>query len=154
MNNVTFPVACVAILALAGCAAPSSPMSGTSASVPATTISSPSPELEPLSLDGKWKQSNSNAEDAWQAITIAKDTIEIYWISDGDTRSIYWIGSYVPPKTADDAYKWVSKRDKKKTDNAILASSDATKKFTYEDGVLSYEVSLMGTARTVKAERV
>lgn len=105
-------------------------------------------------MDGKWKQSNSNAEDASQAITIAKSAIDIYWISDdGNTKSIDWIGSYVPPKTRYNAYERISKRDKKKTENAILASLDPTKQFTYKDVVLSYEVSLMGTTRTVKTER-
>ena len=35
----------------------------------------------------------------------------------------------------------------------MLASSDATKAFKYENGVLSYEASAMGTTTTVKMER-
>ena len=159
MNTVAFPVvACAVIITLAGCASPNAPAvsaAPTAPAAPAATTEAPDSESEPLSLSGKWKQSNSSAKDSWQAITIGKDAIEIYWVSDGgDTRSVYWIGSYLPPKTTEDAYQWISKRDKKKTDNAMLASTDPTKKFTYKDGVLSYQVSLMGTTKTVKAERV
>lgn len=108
-----------------------------------------------LSLSGKWKQSNSKAEDAWQAITIKKGVIQIWWVSDGgDTRSVYWVGSYVTPEASEDAYEWTSKRDKKKTDSALLASTARTKKFTYANGVLSYEVTMLGTTTTVKAQRV
>lgn len=143
---------------LAGCASPAtspspaSPAEGLRSSAPAT---SPSVVPKPLSLSGKWKQSNSKAEDAWQAITIKKGVIQIWWVSDGgDTRSVYWVGSYVNPKASEDAYEWTSKRDKKKTDSALLASTARTKKFTYANGVLSYEVTMLGTTTTVKAQRI
>lgn len=52
------------------------------------------PENEPVTppdLVGEWKQTNSNADDAWQAATIAGDAIEVYWVSDnGETKALYW----------------------------------------------------------------
>lgn len=115
------------------------------------------PETNPATppdLVGEWKQTNSDAEDAWQAATISKDTIEVYWVSDGeDTKALYWAGTFDAPTTADEPYTWESVNDKAQTDMAILASGDDTKAFTYQDGVISYEVSAMGVTQTVKLEK-
>ena len=105
-------------------------------------------------LTGEWKQTNSKSNDSYQAATLSGDTIEIYWVSDnGDTKSLYWAGSFVAPATADEPYTWDSKNDKSKTGSAFLASSADTKTMTYQNGVLSYEASAMGTTTTVKLEK-
>lgn len=105
-------------------------------------------------LSGTWKQTNSNSEDSYQEATITGDTIEIYWVSDGgDTKSLYWAGSYEAPSEAVTSYSWVSENDRSKTDTALLASQDDTKTFTYEDGVISYSASLLGTTATIKLEK-
>jgi len=105
-------------------------------------------------LTGEWKQSNSKSEETFHAATISGDTIEIYWVSDnGDTKSLYWAGSFIAPTTADETYTWDSKNDHSKTDSAMLASSDDTKTMTYQNGVLSYEASAMGTTTKVKLEK-
>lgn len=104
-------------------------------------------------LTGEWKQTNSQSNSSYQAATISGDTIEIYWVSDGDTKSLYWAGSFIAPSTADEPYKWDSKNDHSKTDGAMLASSDDTKTMTYQNSVLSYEASAMGTTTTVKLEK-
>lgn len=105
-------------------------------------------------LTGEWKQENSKSDDSYQAATISGDTIAIYWVSDnGDTKSLYWAGSFAAPKTADESYSWTSKNDHSKTESALLASSDDTKTMTYQDGVLSYEASAMGTTTTVKLKK-
>lgn len=105
-------------------------------------------------LTGAWKQSNSKSGDSYQAATISGDTIEIYWVSDnGNTKSLYWAGSFAAPTSADEPYKWDSKNDHSKTENAMLASSDDTKTMTYQNGILSYESSAMGTTTTVKLEK-
>jgi hypothetical protein len=105
-------------------------------------------------LTGEWKQSNNKSSDTYQAATISNDTIEIYWVSDnGDTKSLYWAGSFTAPTTADEPYTWDSENDHSKTENALLASPDDTKTMTYQDGVLSYEVSALGTTTKVKLEK-
>lgn len=104
---------------------------------------------EPTDLTGTWK-SKAN-EGSWMEAIISADTISIDWISDdGDTRSIYWIGTYAAPTEYVDDYTWTSERDKEQTDNALLASTDDTKDFSYSSDKLSYSVSLMGT--TTKME--
>lgn len=105
-------------------------------------------------LTGEWKQTNNKSDDSYQAATINGDTIEIYWISDnGDTKSLYWAGSFEAPTTADEPYSWSSKNDHSKTESAMLASNDDTKDIKYEDGILSYEASAMGTTTTIKLEK-
>lgn len=85
---------------------------------------------------------------------MSDETITIYWISDnGDTKSLYWAGSFVAPKTADEPYSWNSKNDHSKTETAMLASNDDTKAITYENGKLSYEASAMGTTTKIILEK-
>lgn len=108
---------------------------------------------EPTDLTGTW-QSEEN-DGSYQEAVISDDRIEINWVSDGgDTKSIYWIGTYEAPTEAVDEYPWTSERNKEETDTALLASTDDTKEFTYKDGVISYEASALGTTTTVKLSKV
>lgn len=111
-------------------------------------------EKKPADLTGDWKQVNSSSDDSYQQATISGDTIEIYWVSDGgDTKSLYWAGSFEAPTTADEPYSWESKNDHDKTDSALLSSTDDTKKFTYEKNQISYEASALGTTTTIRLEK-
>ena len=108
---------------------------------------------EPTDLTGTW-QSEEN-DGSYQEAVISDDRIEINWVSDGgDTKSIYWIGTYEAPTEAADEYSWTSERNKEETDTALLASTDDTKEFTYKDGVISYEASALGTTTTVELSKV
>lgn len=118
-----------------------------------TAISSTSKKEIP-NLIGEWKQTNSDSEDAYQAATINDNEIVINWVSDnGATKALYWAGTYIAPTTDDETYVWDSENDHDQTDLALLASSDNIKKMTYEKGVLSYEMSALGTTTTVKLEK-
>lgn len=109
---------------------------------------------EPVDLTGEWIQSNSSSKDSWQEATISENEIEINWITDnGDTKSLYWDGTYTAPTETGDSYSWISENDTSKTTSALLASTDKTKQFKYENGTISYEVSALGTMTTVKLER-
>lgn len=118
------------------------------------TASQKAEEKQPADLTGDWKQVNSSSDDSYQQATISGDTIEIYWVSDnGDSKSLYWAGSFEAPTTADEPYSWESKNDHDKTDSALMASSDDTKKFTYEKNQISYEASALGTTTTIRLEK-
>lgn len=109
----------------------------------------------PPDLTGEWKQVNSKSEDAWQAATISGSEIVVNWVSDnGDTKSLYWAGTFVAPTTADEPYSWDSQNDKDQTSVALLASGDDIKTFTYADGQLSYEASALGSTMTIRMEKV
>lgn len=104
---------------------------------------------EPTDLTGTWKSEENDG--SYQEAVITTDRIEINWVSDGgDTKSIYWIGTYEAPTEAVDEYSWTSERNKEETDTALLASTDDTKDFTYKDGVISYKASALGTTKTVE----
>lgn len=97
---------------------------------------------------------SENNDGSYQEATITADTIEINWVSDnGATKSVYWIGTYTAPSEPVTEYTWASERDKENTDSALLASTDDSKDFTYKDGVLSYEVSAMGTTTTLELKK-
>lgn len=69
---------------------------------------------EPLDLTGEWIQTNQNAEDQYQVAVITDHTIEVYWVSDGgDTKALYWAGTYVAPETAEDPIRGIRKRFRK-----------------------------------------
>lgn len=138
----------VLALSLAGCASQEAP-AGSEQQPPAQE----QPKA-PLSLEGDWRQSNSNADDAWMEAEIADGAISIDWVSDnGDTKSVYWVGTFPAPDTTEDAYDFTSERDKAATDAALMASTADTKEFEYRDGVLSCEVSALGTTTVVRFER-
>ena len=108
---------------------------------------------QPPDLTGEWVQVNSSdSEDSYQTATITDDTITVNWNAP-DTTALYWAGSFEAPTTADEPYSWESANDTEQTANALLASPDETKTFTYEDGQISYSVSAMGVTTTVKLEK-
>ena len=139
----SFVLASIMCLSLAACGGDTSTQGSGSTS-----------ETTPPDLTGEWKQVNSNSEDSWQSATIDESTITVYWVSDnGDTKSLYWAGTYTAPETVDEPYSWDSENDTEQTSTALLASGDDTKTFTYEDGQISYEVSALGTTTTVRLEK-
>lgn len=108
---------------------------------------------EPLNLEGKWHQVNADSA-SWMDAEISGDEISVDWVSDGgETTSIYWIGSYDSPTEAGDSYTWTSDKDEEAVGNALLASGNDTKEFSYENGELTFEVTAMGTTTTVHMER-
>jgi hypothetical protein len=141
------------LLLLTGCSAPA-----------ADTVSAPSetqtaavaPEVvvEPLDLNGEWKQSNSNTPESYQTATITGDQIAIDWVNDAEsTKAVYWTGSYVAPTEDMESYSWDSQGDVAQMESALLASGDSVKTFTYKDGMLTYELTAMGVTMTVEMNR-
>lgn len=127
--------------------------SGANTNEPGSSAAQPTTEApKPVDLAGEWKQTNSNSPDSFQTATITGDTIEVYWVAT-DTKSLYWAGTVVAPADASQSFTWDSANDTSKTESAIMASGDATKTFTYENGELSYEVTALGTTMTVRLER-
>lgn len=105
-------------------------------------------------LAGDWIQTGSETLDTYHVASIQDETIEIYWHTvSTDTDELYWAGSYQAPATPGDSFSWTSSNDTAKTNNAIMASGDASKVFTYENGLISYEASSMGVTKTVSLEK-
>lgn len=150
-------IALVAFLGFsaAGCSA-SAPSDSSSSGASKTDTAQVEEEAapEPVSLEGEWKQNNSNdPENSWQSAKVTGDTIEVYWVANaGDTTSLYWAGSIEVPADGE-SFTFDSVNDTAKTEASMLASGDATKTFTYENDELSYEVTALGTTMTVRLSR-
>lgn len=146
-------IGALALLALLGFGTVSCASEATTDEPAGETQSAPEEEVEeapePVSLDGEWKQTNSNDPDSFQTATIIGETIEVYWNAP-DAQSLYWAGTVEVPEDGSTSFTWDSVNDKTKTDSAMLASGDDTKTFAYEDGELSYEVTALGTTMTVR----
>lgn len=145
-----FPLCGLMLLSLAGCGggnenAPAAP------DAPEVQESAP---VAPPDLSGEWKQANSNSEDSYQAAYISDGAMEVYWIvnegSDDEAIALYWAGTFTPPENADEPYAWESANDKSRTESALMASGDDTKTFTYENGKISYSVSIQGQTADVE----
>ena len=146
----------VAALALVGCAsadAAGAPAGDTSTKTETEQTQEVEEAPEPVSLEGEWKQTNSDDPERWQMATVTGTTIEVYWIADaGDTKALYWAGTVEVPAEGE-MFSFESANDTAKTDASMLASSDATKKFTYDKGELSYDVTVQGITKTVRLGR-
>lgn len=141
-------------IGIVGCSASDAPDTSKSSDKSAQTEKTDSEPVEetpePVSLVGEWKQTNSDDPERWQKATVAADTIEVFWVADsGDTQALYWAGSVEVP-TEGDSFTFDSVNDTAKTKNAILASGDETKTFTYDNGELSYDVTVQGVTKTVR----
>lgn len=103
----------------------------------------------PPDLTGEWTDAGENP---LQKATITSDTIKIWWSTD-DVDALYWQGTFTAPTTADEPYTFTSNNDKDATSMALLASDRDTKDFTYENGQLSYEVSVQGVDMTLHLKK-
>lgn len=100
-------------------------------------------EIKPIEktndLTGLWK--SSEEEEMQMEALIENETIKVKWIAnDGQTKVLYWVGSYIAPSESITEYQWNSVRDKEQTETAFLSSLDETKLFQYSNGNLSYEI--------------
>lgn len=109
---------------------------------------------DPPDLSGQWRQVNNESEDSYQGAIIEDDVIEIYWVSNGgDTRSLYWSGTFEEPDTVEEPYSWESEKNEARTEHSLMSSGDDTKTFTYENGQITYSSSIMGTTTKVRLEK-
>ena len=96
---------------------------------------------EPPILTGDWKEKGNGSSYHYAIIT--DNAMEIYAVS-GNTRSLYWAGTFTPPETAEEPYTWESDADQVKMNNQLFTSSLDKKEFTYDKGTISYTSSIMG----------
>ncbi|WP_298861720.1 hypothetical protein [uncultured Microbacterium sp.] len=86
--------------------------------------------------------------------TVVGQTITIDFVIDGGkTTALYWVGTVVVPQDGSTSFTWTSEADTAKLKNALLGSQDATKNFSYDKGVISYEVTIQGQTAQVEMAR-
>lgn len=97
-----------------------------------------------LNLTGSWI-AETKGSDYYLAGFIKGDIIELHWVSDYDQNgSVYWAGTYVPPKDKPDTYTWESQRNDAIMNTSAYASVDEARTFTYADGKLTLAASNTG----------
>ena len=107
---------------------------------------------EPLDLTGEWQCDPTDG--TYLKATISNGVIEIDWVFVEENKSaIYWVGSYDAPTTDTNEYSWVSNNDHEQTETSILASTDETKEFTYNNGVISFSASMQGVSKTFELKK-
>lgn len=113
----------------------------TAAQTSSTSQEAPRSEAaKPASLNGSWK-------DDMFAATVAENSIEIN-IVDGDTTSLYWKGTFPA-----DGSTVTSAADTAALESSILGSQDAEKTFKVTDDTITFDMTMMGTTKTVHLKR-
>jgi hypothetical protein len=156
MKKILLPALVLAILSFAGCGdspvAQDAAPANESVDVPTASATEEAPSAPDLS--GSWKQSNSRSDVDYMTAEVVDEVLTVNWVlGSQDIDAIFWVGSFTPASDALTPYTWTSTRDAAATENAVLASTEATKDFTYLDGTISFEVSVQGEAATVELKR-
>lgn len=92
------------------------------------------------SVVGTWKADGFEAE-----ITASEITINIVG---NDSKSLYWKGSF-----HDNTGTVRSNGDTDAMAGSMLGSQDSTKTFSVDDDQIAFEMSMMGTTKTIKLKR-
>ena len=100
-------------------------------------------------LMGTWHQIPDGNAGITMTADVYTDSIQIN-ISVNGTGGIYWLGSFDPSVISGTI---LSQGDSDAMADAIFASQDSTKLFTYANGVLTYQFSMLGVTSTVSLTR-
>lgn len=106
-------------------------------------------------LSGTWRQQNTASETDYMEATIAENTITVRWMfNEDDMTPLYWVGTFDVPADATSPVTIESVRDKEATDPALFAAMVDTKDFTYDDGEITFDVSIQDETATVQMTEV
>lgn len=103
--------------------------------------------IAPASMIGKW-QENDATNGVIMKATITPGAIQINMVT-RDSTSIFWLGTFDSDKDPSKPFKTISNGDTDALKLSIMGSNEKTKLFTYKNGVLSFEFSMMGTSTTI-----
>jgi hypothetical protein len=103
-----------------------------------------------VDMNGTWNQTDESSITMTATITGGKISIDM---NTGDTSGVYWLGTFPVGKILADGFTVTSAGDTQAMESDLYASQDSTKTFTYKNGVLSFQFSILGTTRTVHLQR-
>lgn len=113
-------------------------------------------ESKPVSLIGDWHQTKGMPGVTMRA-SISVDGIQVNLEFDRDNLGgIFWMGSFDTSDKRSKSFTVTSLVDpdgQKVLNDSLFATSEHTKKFTYKDGDLSFEFSMMGAESTIHLAR-
>jgi hypothetical protein len=123
---------------------------GGDTTAPPSTYTKPIAQ-KPVSLVGTWHQTKGMPGVTMTA-EVSGDGIQIDMKMD-TTHGVFWMGSFDTSDKTDQSFTVISMPDpdaKKALKNSLFGDSvEKTKKFTYKDGEITYEFSMMGVESTV-----
>jgi hypothetical protein len=109
-------------------------------------------DTDPLTLNGPWQDQVNSAT---FVATITGDSIEIQWTDGDDTSGLYWKGSFPTPPNMTVGSEFVveSIGDTEAMEASLLGSQNKTKVFTYDNGELSFTMTVAGVSTIVRLEK-
>lgn len=115
-----------------------------------------SKDVIPKSMVGTWYQTNKMKSGiTMQASVSLGGTIQID-MKAGDSSNIYWMGSFEYDEDPQTDFNTLSQADsdaQKVMAGSLFGSQDSKKSFTYKNGELSYEFTMMGVDKTIHLEQ-
>jgi len=109
---------------------------------------------QPKSLIGDWRQVGHNP-DGWFTASITGGSIQVN-LEGRDSSSIYWMGSFDSSHPTVGKFKIVSIPDadaRYTMKTSLMASEETTKPFTYDNGVISFKYSILGTSAVIQLKQ-
>ena len=100
-------------------------------------------DITPVTWNGVWV-----THPEFMSLEIVDNLVTIHIVT-ADSKSLFWKGTWDPAAKTIDATKIVSKADISALSSSIMGSSEKTKPFTYANGEITFEFSMMGTTKTV-----
>ena len=105
-KQISLILAAVAAVSFTACGGSAASSTAASTEAPASAAEEPAATPEPTAtpvpvpdLSGTWTQVNHDT--SYQEATINGDSMQIDWVADDGTRSLYWAGTFTAPTTAD-----------------------------------------------------
>lgn len=96
----------------------------------------------PVDLSGTWHQTTADHSKMNMVAEITDDHIQITMYMN-DFHGLYWDGSFDTSKSTTNSFKITSVSEEQ------VLSQDKTKIFTYKNGELSYQFTMLGQTNTV-----
>ena len=101
--------------------------------------------VKPLDLNGEWKSEKPSV-----VATVQNGTIEVQSILEDGGYARWWFGTFDNPQ---DGKVGVTSKGIQDPDKVYLSSAE-TKDFVYDNGMLKFQISLMGVSKVVEMKRV
>ncbi len=102
----------------------------------------------PSSLSGEWHQTEG-MKNVYMTATIHGGSIQID-MENRDATYVYWMGTFESDKSTAMPFTTVSLGDTDAMAQSVFGSNSKMKTFTYKDGVISYDFTMLGSFKTVK----
>ena len=102
----------------------------------------------PVTMQGMWHQTKNGIPNTEMSAVIAGDTIKIT-LKLGDSTGLFWDGTFDSGKSPTDKFTTISVGNQDTMEWSMYASSETSKEFSYSDGELVYQFSIMGAETMV-----